>query len=88
MVAGAFKHCRTGFGGHLDQNAPHGGQVSFGGAKGQHCRKKENGIMGGGSKVAVLFQKGIQVCPGVAICSDKRGHSHRGLRVLDTAPRN
>ena len=24
------------FGGHLDQNAPHGGQVSFGGAKGQH----------------------------------------------------
>ena len=25
------------FGGHLDQNAPHGGQVSFGGAKGQHC---------------------------------------------------
>ena len=25
------------FGGHLHQNAPHGGQVSFGGAKGQHC---------------------------------------------------
>ena len=25
------------FGGHLDQNAPHGGQVSFGGAKEQHC---------------------------------------------------
>ena len=25
------------FGGHLDQNATHGGQVSFGGAKGQHC---------------------------------------------------